>query len=211
MSCTGNGCEDRVPRTARLLAPTPAPARPRARGSPQQQLPAPPAPRTPALAATPMCPGSRESEGRRCDSPPRPLPASVSPPERRQQQRRQRLPSARLPLDSTAARRAPLPCLARCRPPRRRRSPSALRPRRQPLPGGWTAGMQGGQEEARGLQVQWTPCLSGGGRRPYSHCAPLVLATAQGSSQAALVLSKGCHLFACSGRRRQSFNRPHLL
>ena len=95
----------------------------RARGSPQQPLPAPPAPAHPAPPATLMCPGSRESEGRHSDSPLWPLPASVSPPERRQRRRRQRLPSARLPLDSTAARRAPLPCLAACLPPRRSRRP----------------------------------------------------------------------------------------
>ena len=104
MSCTregqrGPGAQDRAP-----LAPTPAPAAPRERRLPQRLLLAP-SPRTPAGLQLRLGSGSREAEGRRCDSPPRSLPASVSPRVRR----RQRLPSARLRLDRAAAAAPPSP------------------------------------------------------------------------------------------------------
>lgn len=90
--------------------------------------PASPAPAAPESASSPVAArGSRSpanppscrsrsgpAEGRRYDSPPLPLPASVSP-----RTRRRRLPSSRLPLDSTAAAAPPSPATLADRSPKR--------------------------------------------------------------------------------------------
>lgn len=101
-------------------------ARTRCWGTPRS--PASPAPAAPESASSPVATkGSRSpanppscgsrpgpAEERRCDSPPLPLPASVSP-----RAKRRRLPSSRLPLDSTAAAAPPSPVTLADRSPMR--------------------------------------------------------------------------------------------
>ena len=156
-----------MPRTARPSRPPLRPPRPESVGS-RGGCSWRPRPCTPARLQLRLRSSSREAEGRRCDSPPRPLPASVSPRVRR---RRQRLPSARLPLDSATARRAPLPSLPRRLPcsGRRHRPPTSTHTHThththarththtrthtaapQAASPGWAAGWDaGGQAEAR--------------------------------------------------------------
>lgn len=135
-------------------------------------------------ARPPSC-GSRSppEEGRRCDSPPRPLPASVSPAARRR-----RLPSSRLPLDSSAAAAPP--------------SPASLVDRSPPWP--WPLRGMGLSCCCRGegtslswdAQVQRLPRLAlmqPPASARYSQSQP----TAQASSQAVL---SGCYLCAINVR-----------
>lgn len=72
--------------------------------APHRELLSPAAAPGSGPAANPPSCGSRSplEEGRLCDSPPRPLPASVSP-----RARRRRLSSSRLPLDSLPQPRPP--------------------------------------------------------------------------------------------------------
>lgn len=92
----GRSCKDRV---------LGGPAIPAILGSRLTESSSPPAaaPGSGPAANPPSC-GSRSllEEGRRCDSPPGPLPASVSP-----RARRRRLSSSRLPLDSSPQPRPP--------------------------------------------------------------------------------------------------------
>lgn len=103
---SGPGGGDRSPGLRALRA---HPCARRAPSAPVPAAAAPGAPPPPNLPAYPLrLRRSGEAEGRRCDSPPWLLLASVSPRARQRQRRRQRqrLPSAR-PLDSTDACRAP--------------------------------------------------------------------------------------------------------
>lgn len=142
------------------------------------------APGSGPLASPPSC-GSRSppEEGRRCDSPPRPLPASVSP-----RARRRRLPSSRLPLDSSAAAAPPSPASLTDRSP----------PWLWPLRGMWLGCLCPGEGTSRSwdAQVQRQPRLAL--LQPLASAGfPQILAHRSSFSQA---VPSGCYLCAINVR-----------